>query len=345
MATILFTLGWTLLLLDTKINGYSTTDRAEPYLQLLMPDPTLAGMAFLGSYFFALQFILRSFIRGDLRPKSYSTIAARVVAGVTVAYVVGVVASAQKNETLLVVAFFAGYVPDTVLRRVANLANDFVPALGRDLDANELDLKEISGMDIYAKTKLFSEGITNVETLAHTDPIDLLARTRFPAAELIDWIDQAILLIHLPRCTTRNTARGKGKVKRRRKATVALDLSCLGVRTATNLVFLMKECDYQPLLRRHFGAEADEVEISLRGVLWNLEQEPVLLNLQAWRASTTVGLGQELPELLRDPAVRGTEWDQPWIDRVSIRSRHRRFDLRNRWIEHSGGRSAPGPLG
>ena len=61
--------------------------------------------------------------------------------------------------------------------------------------------------------------------------------------------------------------------------------------------------------------------------------------------ATTVGLGQELPELLRDPAVRGTEWDQPWIDRVSIRSRHRRFDLRNRWIEHSGGRSAPGPLG
>ncbi len=305
VATILVTLGWTLMLLDTKVKGPDAPDGA--YLDLLMPKPTLAGMAFLGTYFFTLQFILRSFIRGDLRPKSYSTIAVRVVAGVTVAYLVGILTgSANDHTALLVAAFFAGYVPDTVLRRIANMAK-LVPlpglssAVASEMDGNERDLKLISGMDIYAKTKLISEGITNVETLAHTDPIDLLVRTRFPAGELIEWIDQALLLLHVP-------------------ATAVKPLADQGIRTATSLFTLCEQCDPRGGLERLFQSG------SLATVLKNIGQEPVLGNLLAWRESTKVGLGQEVPRCITDPG-----WDQPFVDRSSIRSASgRRFDLRRR---------------
>lgn len=341
VATILFTLGWTLLLLDTEVRGFPRTDTAKPYLDLLMPSPTVAGMAFLGSYFFALQFILRSFIRGDLRPKSYSTIAARVVAGVTVAYLVGIVFDAPTAKILLLVAFLAGYVPDTVLRRVANLAKDLGPSVGREMDGNELDLRVISGMDIYAKTKLISEGITNVEALAHTDPIDLLARTRFPAAELIDWIDQAVLLIHLPRCAQAGAR--KGRRRGRAKTGVEKDLACVGIRTATNILNLCEECGQEDFVSERIPGGRPV----LTAVLQNLKQESVLVNLRAWRASTQVGLGQEVPGFLREHAVGpdGQDWDQPYVDKVAIRSVQRQFDLRHRWIEHSGGPSGPQPLG
>lgn len=313
VATILITLGWTLMLLDTKVTGPGAPDGA--YLDLLMPTATLAGMAFLGTYFFTLQFILRSFIRGDLRPKSYSTIAVRVVAGVTVAYLVGIVApAATDNGWLLVTAFFAGYVPDTVLRRIANLVRvpplaGLAAAVTSDMDGNERDLKLISGMDIYAKTKLFSEGITNVESLAHTDPIDLMVRTRFPAGELIEWVDQALLLLHVP------------------AATVA-PLAMRGIRTATSLHTLCGEpeadercesCEQRAALEPLFPAG------TLDTVLRNIGQEPVLENLLAWRVSTRVGLGQELPGCIADP-----RWDKPYVDDSSIRSVTGRFDLRRR---------------
>ncbi len=313
VATILITLGWTLMLLDTKVNGPGAGD--EPYLDLLMPEPTLAGMAFLGTYFFTLQFILRSFIRGDLRPKSYSTIAVRVVAGVTVAYLVGIVVpKTANNGWLLVAAFFAGYVPDTVLRRIANLAKvpplaGLAAAVTSEMDGNERDLNLIAGMDIYAKTKLFSEGITNVESLAHTDPIDLMVRTRFPAGELIEWIDQALLLLHAP-------------------ASAVAPLATRGIRTATSLNTLCgapqpgqpsPPCEQRAALEPLFPAG------TLDTVLRNLGREPVLLNLLAWRESTRVGLGQELPGCITDP-----RWDKPYVDDSAIRSVSGRFDIRRR---------------
>src|SRR5439155_11678255 len=42
-----------------------------------------------------------------------------------------------------------------------------------------------------------SEGIVNIEGLAHHELIDLIIETRIPVPRLIDWVDQAILYLHL----------------------------------------------------------------------------------------------------------------------------------------------------
>ncbi|MEJ2480470.1 MAG: hypothetical protein P8Y78_09895, partial [Acidihalobacter sp.] len=41
------------------------------------------------------------------------------------------------------------------------------------------------------------EGIDNVHNLANSDVTDLVRRTKFSVQQLFDWIDQAVLLIHL----------------------------------------------------------------------------------------------------------------------------------------------------
>jgi hypothetical protein len=65
--------------------------------------------------------------------------------------------------------------------------------------------------------------VTTVEALAHADVPQLMLRTRIPAPQLLDWVDQAILYIHLGR------SRGGREYRQER-------LAVLGIRTATNLL-------------------------------------------------------------------------------------------------------------
>ena len=58
----------------------------QPFFQLLVPTPSAATMAFLGAYFFAVYLVLRGYFRGDLRPKLYNQITARLVTVVVLAY-------------------------------------------------------------------------------------------------------------------------------------------------------------------------------------------------------------------------------------------------------------------
>jgi hypothetical protein len=54
-----------------------------------------------------------------------------------------------------------------------------------------LPLTDIVGI-VYDRTHLASEGVTNIEALAHNDLVDLMLQTRIRSAS-VDWTDQAIL--------------------------------------------------------------------------------------------------------------------------------------------------------
>ena len=75
-----------------------------------------------------------------------------------------------------------------------------VPA---DLTLAELEdplpLTQLEGIDLYDRARLASEGITNIEALAHSDLIELMVQTRIPAPRLVDWVDQSILYLHVSR--------------------------------------------------------------------------------------------------------------------------------------------------
>jgi hypothetical protein len=101
----------------------------QPFFQLLVPTPSAATMAFLGAYFFAVYLILQCYFRGDLRPKIYNQITARLVTVVVLAYLINVLfAESGDNHVLWILSFLAGVVPTTVLQRIGVLASSCASA-------------------------------------------------------------------------------------------------------------------------------------------------------------------------------------------------------------------------
>ena len=74
-------------------------------------------------------------------------------------------------------------------------------------------LSQLDEVDVYERTRLEEEGITSVQALARHDLVDLILSSRIPVPRLIDWVDQAILLQHVPasalhrRCAGSESAR------------------------------------------------------------------------------------------------------------------------------------------
>ena len=193
--------------------------------------------------------MIRGYQRRDLHPKTYNTIVVRILAAYALALVVSIAYDGPFAEVAM---FFVGFMPQSAL---VWLREKFARNNGtwKTIPLHEpAPLTELEGIDLYDRTRLSEEGVNNVEALAHADIIDLMSSTRIPAAELVDWTDQAVLFLkvggdafaHLPPAPKPKRAR------RTRTATpdttafahvpevrhnICL-LRCYGIRTATDLV-------------------------------------------------------------------------------------------------------------
>jgi hypothetical protein len=83
-----------------------------------------------------------------------------------------------------------------------------VPQLTPDYPLNQLD-----GLNIWYESRLVEEGIEDMQNLATANMVDVILHTRVPVGRLVDWIDQAILYMHLDRAE-----RGFGERRLVRKA-------------------------------------------------------------------------------------------------------------------------------
>lgn len=159
---------------------------------LLRPLNSTYAFAFLGAYYFALRMIARRYTRGDLQPKAYSMVTARVL----VVLVSAAVASAVFGESPPVWAFLflVGVLPETFLvalreatgsrwRRQLQIAEDRLP------------LTRLEGIDLYDRARLEEEGIANLDNLAHGDLVDLMLNTSIATPQLVEWVDQAMLYL------------------------------------------------------------------------------------------------------------------------------------------------------
>ncbi len=166
-------------------------------------------MAFLGAYFFAVYLILQCYFRGDLRPKIYNQITARLVTVVVLAYLINVLfAETGDNHFLWILSFLAGVVPTTVLQRIGVLASSCA-SVGDDARfggirnafaqafATPRLLTQIDGIDLQEASRLESEGYPDVTSLARSDLVSLMVNTRLPIERLVDWSDQAVLILLL----------------------------------------------------------------------------------------------------------------------------------------------------
>jgi hypothetical protein len=198
---------------------------------------------------------------------------------------------AQGADVALVLAFVAGILPETAIRVVQDYLRSFLRRRG-DLGAltDRHPLTNLDEIDIYDRARLVDEGVNNVEALAHHDVIDLMLQTRIPAPRLVDWLDQAILYLHVG---------GYGGAEDRSRRTALDRLGRYGIRTATDLegaVAAAIERDklgksdhdsLASLLRILPGSEGSPHPV--RVILDVMDDEEWMHNLRCWRAFPQLG--------------------------------------------------------
>jgi hypothetical protein len=298
VATIALALGWILTLVPAGSLGNPTTP--DDITQLFVPQRSAVAFGFLGAYFYTINLVLRRYARGDLRPKAYSAITVRILVVIILGWLVDATTPVP-GEPVLIVAFLIGIVPETFLTFLREIYRGRVVApLTKSVSENldeALPLQDLEGIDIYDRARLLEEGITNIQALAHHDLIDLLLETRIPAGRLVDWVDQAILYLHIvdpAEDDTNGTSCSKKSAKRLRQ---------LGIRTATDLLTVHAKYKDDSALARLRRALADDSQNdedrNLEILVASLQDNEWLSFIWNWRCNV------KIYERLIEPAEEG----------------------------------------
>ncbi|MCA1692624.1 MAG: hypothetical protein LC733_10665 [Actinobacteria bacterium] len=170
---------------------------------VLIPEPDVVSFAFLGAYVFAINMLFRRYTRTDLGPKAYTHIVIRIFAAVTSVWVLSFAPFARTDDgesraLMLLLAFFVGIIPETGTAIVQDLLQGWKP-IGKAVPslAEDHPLSRLDGISLYDRSHLLEVGIENIESLAHHSIVDLMLWTRMPTARIVDFVDQAVLYLHV----------------------------------------------------------------------------------------------------------------------------------------------------
>ena len=220
LATAVLAVGWAAVLWDTTF--LSAPDGIGDVLKY----------GFLGSYAFVTGMLVRRYFQSDLRPSAYTSAVLRIVLVLLVVAVVhqsmGAVAAVPANGEIPA-AFLIGFFPlvglQVLQRVVARLFRTTVPPLTSDHPLDRLD-----GLNLWYEARLTEEGVEDMQNLTTMNLVDVVLHTRVPPGRLVDWIDQAFLLIHLDPADIGKSPPRPGAVPAR------VALRRVGIRTATDLL-------------------------------------------------------------------------------------------------------------
>lgn len=294
VATLVITLGWMLTLLPSG----PTSDTIQPgqLLDFFMPQKSSVTFGFLGAYFFVLNTVLHRYVRADLKPKAYSSITVRILIVFILAWVVG--AAFGTSTGALVTTFLIGVFPESGLTLIRESIRNqtglgkLVGLIG-SRTKERFPLTELKELDVYDRARLLDEGVTNIEGLAHHDLIDLMLETRIPVPRLVDWIDQAVLYLHLQTDSETDEEPKKGKDPQAPSRKVAdsqglRDLRAFlldnSIRTATDFMATYQHRETSTL---HSRATVDQ-QSRLLVLAEVLKDDEWLDHIRHWRASSRV---------------------------------------------------------
>ncbi len=158
----------------------------------------------LGAYIHGVDRTIRHYLAQDLSPNVYVLSARRFIVAFVVGTIVGVgvgstVSASVKNldvslTTVYVVCFFIGLFPDRGIRWISDFASKVLKL--KDEEAEGMPLSAIEGISEWQRSRLDQEGIVNVQNLATANLMRLVWYTPFDVGQLVDWTDQAILLLY-----------------------------------------------------------------------------------------------------------------------------------------------------
>jgi hypothetical protein len=215
LATFLIGLGWALVVQPDSLRQYSLVPTFSGVPR--MPYEAIC-FGFIGAYWFILQDIVRRYYRDDLKTDAYISAITRLVIVAVLVTTMGLIPIGTMQQQQLL-AFIVGVFPQVGLEVIKGGIHVAFRRMVPTLRINH-PLSSVDGLTIWDQARLLEEGIEDLENLATANLVDLLLSMRMPVARLVDWIDQAILLIHLPGPTEENEA--------------YRHLQQLGIRTATD---------------------------------------------------------------------------------------------------------------
>jgi hypothetical protein len=275
LATAVFAAGWTAVLWDT---GFVTAPAGAW---------DVLKYGFIGAYAFVASMLIRRFFQSDLRASAYASAVYRILfVLLIVATMHQVIGSGQAmaSHAEMAAAFVIGFFPLVglqVLQRGTSVAlRKYLPRVTPDYPLDQLD-----GLNLWYEARLTEEGVEDMQNLTTMNLVDVILHTRVPAGRLVDWTDQAFLLIHLEPAE-------RGELSGRRPEAGGAEsrrlLRRVGVRTATDLLkaFSVEQPQPDGSLVREFelpeGVTPPLDEGQLRLLVKVLAQEPGLNPVWNW---------------------------------------------------------------
>jgi hypothetical protein len=272
LTTALLCLGWVVVIQPELYHDFNLLGRLPFSGQPQLPFQALQ-FGFVGAYWFILQDMTRRYFRQDLKTAAYVSASTRlVVVTITVATVALIPMGSPAR--LDVLAFFIGIFPQIGVQllkaAMGKLLSGTVPEL-----SSRFPLSDLDGLTVWDQARLLEEGIEDMHALATANLVDLLLGTRVPVGRLVDWVDQALLCLYVPKEAGQRTPRD--------------DLRMAGIRTATDLIRLWDSArPSAPLARQRIAAmlagDEDSGMAAVEAILASLDGSPNLEHVRAFRS-------------------------------------------------------------
>lgn len=160
----------------------------------------LRGLVFAGYgvFVYTLISIIRRIQAAALSSEFLLSTAMRAVVMMTIGFTAGEVGFFTDVGTpaqALLVYFSLGAFPNWGYDALRTKAKGLLKP--RHAGEEQLPLEMVDGLDAPLVDRLEELGISDVQHLATSDPVDLTLYTLFPLHRIVDWIDQAILITYL----------------------------------------------------------------------------------------------------------------------------------------------------
>lgn len=271
-STILISVGWAIVVQPESVFGFPVLPKFAP-ADARVPVAELR-FAFIGAYFYVLQMLVRRYYSNDLKAGAYVNATVRVIVVILLTWILGSVWTGEDSQPWRFgVAFTVGVLPDVgwqLLQRAIKMPL----AAATDAFKQRYPLGELDGFNLWYEGRLLEEGVEDMQTLVTANLVDLLLHTRVPVERIIDWIDQAVLYLHLPPGDEPGTPRAR--------------LRHYGIRTATDLLDAFDpkgRCWRVTGIDRVLNDSTDpNAPVVLDAVRATLRREPVLVHVRRWKS-------------------------------------------------------------